>query len=695
MPASKLTNTQNNPLSEISLTVLKGVGEHLSQILAKLGIYSVQDLLFHLPLRYEDRTQLRPIGSLRPNNSAIIEGEIRGSSISYGRKRSLVCVIQDNTGLINLRFYHFSKSQQQGFATGSRCRCYGSIRRGAAGLEMYHPEYKVFKNDPPALPDTLTPIYPLTEGISQQRLRQLIHQAFSLANESNLPELLEQEPATHLLESLLYLHQPPKGADLELLSEGQHPFQEQLALEELLAHHLSLLRVKSRNQSLRATPLKINAQTRDSFVSALPFQLTSAQEKASAEINDDIQQGHPMLRLLQGDVGSGKTLVAALTALQAVSNQLQVAIMAPTEILANQHRINFEQWFEPLSIKVAYLSGKQKVAEKRKQLAAISAGEAAIVVGTHALIQTDVEFFNLGLVVIDEQHRFGVHQRLTLRNKGLGHQDIYPHQLIMTATPIPRTLAMSVYADVDCSIIDEMPPGRTPVDTVLISDQRRDQVIARVNQACQQGRQAYWVCTIIEESDVLEAQAAEEAATQLQQQLKQIRIGLVHGRLKNTEKEQVMAQFKNGELDLLVATTVIEVGVDVPNASLMIIENPERLGLAQLHQLRGRVGRGAIASHCVLLYGSPLSQKAKARLNILRESNDGFVIAEKDLQLRGPGEVLGTKQTGDIQLKIADFQRHAHLLTLARKQADQIRGTQREEQLIRRWAANKEEFANA
>jgi ATP-dependent DNA helicase RecG len=695
---TKQAATDSHALSDIDVTTLKGVGEQLRQTLAKLGVYSVQDLLFHLPLRYEDRTRLTPIGALRPNVEAVIEGEIRGCEIVYGRKRSLLCVLQDNTGLVSLRFYHFSKAQQQGLQTGLRCRCYGTVRRGAAGLEIYHPEYKVFANEAPPLRTTLTPIYPLTEGIGQNRLRQLTAQALALTTADNVPDLLSQVSQAGRSESLMhrlnYLHQPPRDADIDRLLSGDHPFQQQLAFEELLAHHLSLLRVKARNRILQAPALPANNQLKQKFLSQLSFMLTGAQTKVSAEIAEDLQQAHPMLRLLQGDVGSGKTLVAALAAVQAVANKSQVAVMAPTEILAHQHRVNFQQWFSPLQIEIAFLSGKQKTAERRQNLQAVATGEAQIIIGTHALIQNDVEFQHLGLVIIDEQHRFGVHQRLTLRNKGQ-HQNQYPHQLIMTATPIPRTLAMSVYADVDCSIIDELPPGRTPVATVLISDQRREQVIARVQQACQQGRQAYWVCTLIEESDVLEAQAAEEAAKLLQQQLQGLRIGLIHGRLKHTEKESAMSAFKQGEIDLLVATTVIEVGVDVPNASLMIIENPERLGLAQLHQLRGRVGRGSVASHCVLLYGSPLSHSAKARLQVMRQSHDGFIIAEKDLQLRGPGEVLGTRQTGEMQLKIADFQRHAHMLTKVRQTAESLKNTPVAAQLIRRWLTDKERYVNA
>src|SRR5690606_25726313 len=496
-------------------------------------------------------------------------------------------------------------------------------------------------------------IYPTTEGLGQQRLRSLIQQALALANHKNLTELLEgfveRSPGElSLLDALRLLHAPPRDVDLNQLLEGQHPCQQRLAFEELMAHHLSLLKVRARIQSQRARPLTAS-HLQAEFLAALPFKPTAAQARVVEEVSQDLERPFPMLRLVQGDVGSGKTLVAALAMLQAVASGCQAALMAPTEILAEQHRRNLAAWFEPLGLTVASLSGRQKVAEKRRNLALIASGEAQIVVGTHALIQDDVSFASLGLIVIDEQHRFGVQQRLSLRNAQQAEGDELPHQLIMTATPIPRTLAMSVYADLDYSVIDELPPGRTPVETVVISDQRRPQVIARVSEACRQKRQAYWVCTLIEESDVLEAQAAEATAEELREALPHLTVGLLHGRIKATEKEAIMNAFKAGEIDLLVATTVIEVGVDVPNASLMIIENPERLGLAQLHQLRGRVGRGSAASHCVLLYGSPLSRTAKARLQVMRDSNDGFVIAERDLEIRGPGEVLGTRQTGELQ----------------------------------------------
>lgn len=688
------------PLQKIPVTQLKGVGSHLAGKLARLNIHSVQDLLFHLPLRYQDRTRITPLGSLQPNVDAVIEGEIRACDVVYGRRRSLLCMVQDGTGTVGLRFYHFSIAQKERLKPGSRLRCYGEARRGAAGLEFYHPEYSVLDAAAPApeLEQTLTPVYPTTEGLSQQRLRKLIQQALALANPHNVAELLDgfvrRSPGElSLLEALHFLHAPPRNANLAQLSDGQHPSQQRLAFEELLAHHLSLLKIRSRIQHQRARPLTANHLQAD-FLASLPFKPTAAQTRVAEEIRADLEQPIPMLRLVQGDVGSGKTLVAALAMLQAVANNCQAALMAPTEILAEQHRRNLSSWFEPLGIRVVGLSGRQKAAEKRESLAQIASGEAQVVVGTHALIQDDVSFTALGLIVIDEQHRFGVQQRLSLRNARQADNKFLPHQLIMTATPIPRTLAMSVYADLDYSVIDELPPGRTPVETVVISNERRGAVIERVSEACRQKRQAYWVCTLIEESEVLEAQAAEATAEELRSALPHLNIGLVHGRLKAAEKEAVMAAFKAGEIDLLVATTVIEVGVDVPNASLMIIENPERLGLAQLHQLRGRVGRGSAASHCVLLYGSPLSKTARARLQVMRSSNDGFEIAEKDLEIRGPGEVLGTRQTGDLMLKVADLQRDAALLGPVRELAHTLQqeAPERIDALIQRWLGRNQDY---
>ncbi len=719
-------NTRNVSFLEKPVTHLKGVGNHLATKLLKLGIVNLQDVLFHLPLRYQDRTRLTPIGELQPLKEVVIEATVRGADVVYGKRRSLLCVVEDTTGRVSLRFFHFSNAQKQKLIEGARIRCYGEVRRGAAGLELYHPEYSIISDSAShdLLEKNLTPIYPATEGISQNRLRSIVQQTLALVanapkqSQYYLPELLTQSllkelDQVQLIDALLYLHAPPKDAPLDLLLEGHHPYQQRLAVEELLAHHIALLKVRAKAQANRSFPLPKNIKLTNTFLSSLPFALTSAQERVYHDISVDLTLEHPMLRLVQGDVGSGKTIVAALAALQAAANGKQTAIMAPTEILAEQHRINFSAWFEPLNISVAWLTGKQRVAEKREHLENIANGKAQIIIGTHALIQNDVEFQSLGLVIIDEQHRFGVHQRLTLRHKGMDGNNnevndkeekksepnikmAHPHQLIMTATPIPRTLAMSVYADLDCSVIDELPPGRTPVETVAISDKRRPEIVSRISQACGDGRQTYWVCTLIEESETLEAQAAEATAEELSTALPHLNVGLIHGRLKSKEKESIMRQFKSGGIDLLVATTVIEVGVDVPNASLMIIENPERLGLAQLHQLRGRVGRGSVASHCVLLYGSPLGKTAKARLQVMRESSDGFVIAEKDLEIRGPGEVLGTRQTGEMQFKIADLQRDADLLPKIRHIAQQLSPNgDTASALTQRWCGYNERYANA
>ena len=698
-------------LDRLSVEALHRVGPHLATKLKKLGLYSIQDLLFHLPLRYIDRTQITPIGGIQPMTEVVIEGEVRASDIVFGRRRSLVCRIQDHSGVVTLRFFHFNRAQQERLKPGTKLRCFGEVRRGKSGVELYHPEYQTLDQaNPPALEDKLTPIYPATEGITQSRIRDLCSQALERLKDQSIRELLppdlgsslRQELAYSLPQALRLLHNPPPGTALNLLAEGEHPAQQRLAAEELIAHNLSLLKLRQQVQQQQAPVLIEDKSAATAFLEQLPFSLTAAQHRVAAEISSDISTAIPMLRLVQGDVGSGKTVVAALAATQAIANGHQVALMAPTEILADQHRINFEQWLRPLGIRVAYLTGKVKGKAREVQLGAIADGTAKMVIGTHALFQESVEFYDLGLSIIDEQHRFGVHQRLALRKKGFSVEGSNlrgpaPHQLIMTATPIPRTLAMSAYADLDCSVIDELPPGRIPVETVVLSNLRRNDVIARVRASCGTGRQAYWVCTLIEESDVLEAQAAEVTSAELQLMLPELSIGLVHGRLKPREKLEMMASFKAGEIDLLVATTVIEVGVDVPNASLMIIENSERLGLSQLHQLRGRVGRGSQSSHCVLLYSPPISGNGSARLKIMRETTDGFKIAEKDLELRGPGEVLGTRQTGDMQLHIADLQRDAHMLPHIKHLAQDLllNHPQNVDALITRWLGQSEQYAQA
>jgi len=697
--------TQSLIEKQLSLTQLKGVGPKLAQQFSDWGIHDLVNLLFHLPFRYEDRTRVTPIATLRPQQTFVVQGFVRSSQILFGKRRSLSVRIQDQTGSLGLRFYHFTASQKKQFENGVEIRCYGEARRGASGLEIYHPEYQLVSSIDEELEQTLTPVYPATEGISQSRLRSMISQALELlaADKFQLRELLPESwlqewqlPSLSL--ALQYLHQPPTEANLVQLEAGQHPCQRRLILEELLAHQLSMHRARLKVKQEDAAQIQFMGPSQQQIIDSLPFIPTDAQKRVVEEIQFDLNQPHPMLRLVQGDVGSGKTLVAALTAAPMVDEGYQVAIMAPTEILAEQHLINFSAWFEPLfkqhGHKIAWLTGKVKGKARERVLAQIASGEAKLIIGTHALFQQDVEFQQLGLAIIDEQHRFGVHQRLALRGKG---KKLAPHQLIMTATPIPRTLAMSAYADLDVSIIDELPKGRIPINTLVMGNQKRNEIIQRINEVCQGGTQAYWVCTLIEESESLQCQAAEVTAQQLTDALPKLRIGLIHGRMKAQEKADIMQRFKNHELDLLVATTVIEVGVDVPNSNLIIIENPERLGLAQLHQLRGRVGRGNQQSHCVLLYQAPLGDVSKQRLGVMRESNDGFYIAEQDLLIRGPGELLGSRQTGLQQLTVADLERDGHLLPQVKTMAEQLAGQhpQHVDAIIKRWMGNVEQFAQA
>ncbi|MBJ7551195.1 ATP-dependent DNA helicase RecG [Marinomonas ostreistagni] len=680
---------------------LKGVGAAMAEKLAKLHIHTVQDALFHLPIRYQDRTRVVPIGQLRFGDEAVIEGEVSGCEIKMGKRRSLICRLRDHSGSLCLRFFHFNAAQKKQLEQSGRVRCFGEIRRGSTGFEIYHPEYTVLSDDDSLEgTDQLTPIYPLTEGITQTKIRQICEQALERLTPYNLREWLpdsirQQFSLPPLADAIHFLHHPTRGTDLEQLKRGAHPAQYRLSFEELMAHQLSLIGKRQMAKHDRAIVVPEPGQLVDRLLAELPFSPTGAQQRVSQEILQDLGTGHPMLRLVQGDVGSGKTLVAAMAAAAVVQQGYQVAVMAPTEILAEQHYLNFKQWFEPLGIEVAWMIGKLKGKQRETELERIASGSAGIVVGTHALFQETVSFKGLALAIIDEQHRFGVHQRMALREKGL-QAGFQPHQLIMTATPIPRTLAMSAYADLDCSIIDELPPGRTPVNTIVVSDQRRDEVIQRVRHACEEGKQVYWVCTLIEESEALQCQAAEDTAILLQEHLTSLSIGLVHGRLKAQEKADIMARFKAGEIQLLVATTVIEVGVDVPNASLMVIENPERLGLAQLHQLRGRVGRGQAASHCVLLYHAPLGQQSKARLSTMRETTDGFKIAEKDLELRGPGELLGARQTGLLEFKVADLQRDKALLSQVQQAAAKLYQEYPEHvsPLLSRWLPKHQQYLN-
>ena len=685
-----VATTTRSSLDALPLIKLKGVGAAVAEKLATLGMHNVQDVLFHLPFRYQDRTTLSKVGSLRPGSEAVIAVEVVLADVVFRKRRSLLVRVNDGTGSLMLRFFHFSQTQVKQFTPGTRLQCFGEVRRGPGMLEMVHPEYRL-QTQGAALEDTLTPFYPTTEGVQQPTLRKLTDQALGLLDAHALKdwlpgELLRNSNMPDLVSALKMVHRPTPGADVSALMSGMHPAHRRLAFEELIAHRLGLRLLRVQAQRNDAPKFPLQSDVAEQLQASLSFALTGAQQRVLDEVLQDMSTGEPMLRLVQGDVGAGKTIVAALAAAHAVSAGYQVALMAPTEILAEQHLLNFSDWFESLGINVGWLSGKLRVAQRRSAIEAVAMGQQRIVVGTHALFQNDVEFENLGLAIIDEQHRFGVHQRMALRNKGANENSL-PHQLIMTATPIPRTLAMTAYADLDCSIIDELPPGRKPVNTVAMESVRRGDVVSGVGKAIAEGRQVYWVCTLIEESETLQAEAAEDTIAMLSELLPESRIGLVHGRLKSRDKDAIMQQFKAQELDLLVATTVIEVGVDVPNASLMVIENAERLGLSQLHQLRGRVGRGSAQSSCILLYQAPLSQNAKERISIMRKTNDGFVIAQKDLDLRGAGEVLGTRQTGLAEFRIAELGRDNDMLDDVSEISDQLLANWPDnvKGLIRRW----------
>lgn len=682
--------------SEDRLDTLKGVGPKMAVRLERLGIHSVTDLLFHLPMRYQDRTRVRPLGSVRPGEEVTIDATVQLSEVVLRGRRMLVVRVADGTGSLSLRFFHFSLAQQNMLARGTLLRCFGEVRLGNQGLEMVHPEYRILRPEGEPLESSLTPIYPTTEGLHQLGLRRLTDQALQRVEslpDYLPPQLLALAGLPDLLSALRFVHRPPQDAPLDALLQGQHPAQRRLAFEELVAHHLSMEKLRRQTTQQPAAALRSAGKLLNALKTQLPFALTAAQQRVIAEILEDMARPQPMLRLVQGDVGSGKTLVALAACLQAIESGYQAVVMAPTELLAEQHWRNFNAWLEPLGIQTAWFSGKQGVKQRREALEAIETGSAAIAIGTHALFQEEIQFRDLALVVVDEQHRFGVHQRMALRDKGQ-REGRLPHQLIMTATPIPRTLAMTAYADLDYSVIDELPPGRQPVQTVAISDQRRNEVVDRIHHAIREGRQAYWVCTLIEESDALQAQAAEHTYEALRTALTDVSVGLIHGRMKPREKEAVMSAFKQGEIQLLVATTVIEVGVDVPNASLMVIENAERLGLAQLHQLRGRVGRGSTQSSCVLMFHPPLSETAQHRLNAMRASTDGFEIARIDLELRGPGEVLGTRQTGMMQFRIADLLRDEAMIDDAKQVAASLLEDypDRVELLIDRWLGDAQAY---
>ncbi|MGH8751742.1 MAG: ATP-dependent DNA helicase RecG [Burkholderiales bacterium] len=700
---------------------MSGVSKNTQDKLAKLGIASAPDLVLHLPLRYEDETRILPIKDAPSGQTVQVEGTVVNTEIQYRPRRTLVCQVEDDSGPLVMRFFNFYGSQVKVLAPGARVRILGEIRQGFFGAEMVHPKFRMVRGDM-ALPDTLTPVYPTTAGLPQDTLRKLIKRSLiecDLAD--NLPsEVLQALKLPGFEQSVWYLHQPPSKAKLQKLAERSHPAWRRIKFDELLAQQLSL-RLHYRARRLREAPaLAAKNKLTQALLDALPFALTQAQRRAAGEIAADLAQPHPMQRLLQGDVGSGKTIVAACAVLQAIENGFQTAIMAPTEILAEQHYRKFSQWLAPLNISIAWLTGSLNKKEKQEMQDSIRQGKAQLMIGTHALIQDQVEFKKLGLAIIDEQHRFGVQQRLALRIKG-SKQGMQPHQLMMSATPIPRTLSMSYYADLDVSVIDELPPGRTPVVTKLLAESRRAEVVARVRDACVAGKQAYWVCPLIEvalsptsppegESDnvplsrrergkgegieALQLKTALETYAVLKNTFPELKVGLVHGRLSNAEKSEAMRAFQHNEIQLLVATTVIEVGVDVPNASLMVIEHAERMGLSQLHQLRGRVGRGSEHSTCILMYQSPLGETARARLKIIFENHDGFEIARRDLQLRGPGEFLGSRQSGVPLLRFADINGDADLLDAARAVAARMLNEypQAAQRHLRRWLGGRQEY---
>ncbi|WP_312326745.1 ATP-dependent DNA helicase RecG [Acinetobacter sp.] len=673
---------------------LQGVGNAAAALLEKLNIFNTDDLLFHLPRDYEDRSTIIPMNQLSVGRSYLLEGIVKGVDFPPGKRKSMAVLLDDDFGKVTLRFYHIYKGITDRCKLGNRLRIFGEVRVGARGLEMYHPELQVITEDTPLPQTQLTAIYPATEGLTQPKIRDYIQQALAQYSD-HLPELLPAKFSNGyaLKQALEYIHHPPVNANMLQLAQGSHPAQQRLIFEELVAHQISLLTRRAFIQQVEAPSFAPSQTYAKQLLASLAFEMTGAQKRVSREIVQDLKSNKPMLRLVQGDVGAGKTLVAGVAACHALEEGWQVALMAPTEILAEQHYLNFKRWFEPLGLNVAWLSGKQKGKARATAEQVIRDGSAHLVIGTHALFQENVEFAKLGLVIIDEQHRFGVDQRLALRNKGL--DGMSPHQLVMTATPIPRTLAMSAYGDLDTSVIDELPPGRTPIQTVTIPLDRREEVLQRIASNCAEGKQAYWVCTLVEQSETLDAQAAEATFAEIRERFPALNIGLVHGKMKADEKQAVMQQFKNNELQLLIATTVIEVGVDVPNASIMVIENAERLGLSQLHQLRGRVGRGAKASFCALLYKHPLSQNGQERLRIMRETNDGFMIAEKDLELRGPGELLGTKQTGDMNFRVAKLERDDHLLNQAHYVAQQMLKDypDQAEALLQRWLPEAPRYA--
>ncbi len=673
-----------------------GVGAQLAGRLAKLDLRRAEDLLLHLPLRYEDETRLTPIGATRPGYPAQVEGEVVACEVTLRPRRQLVARIRDDSGTLVARWLNFYPSQQKQLAVGRRVRLFGEVRGGFFGDEMVHPRLRPVEAGE-ALPEALTPVYPTTAGVGQATLRKLIDRALaSLAVDDPLPPAMcRRLGLPGFAEALRALHHPAPDADPAALEHREHPAWRRIKFDELLVQQLSLRRAYNARRARAAVALPPRRRLTAALLERLPFAPTRAQARAVAEIAADLAAPHPMQRLLQGDVGSGKTLVAALAMLQAAENGWQAALMAPTEILAEQHYRKLADWLAPLGLQPAWLSGSRRKRERAAELERLRRGETLLAVGTHALIEDPVDLPRLALAVVDEQHRFGVRQRLALREKGAGA--LRPHMLMMSATPIPRTLAMTHYADLDVSVLDELPPGRTPIRTRLVSEARRDEVVGRVRAACLDGRQAYWVCPLIEESEALQLKTALETHETLAAALPELKVGLVHGRLKADEKSATMAAFAAGELHVLVATTVIEVGVDVPNASLMVIEHAERFGLAQLHQLRGRVGRGTAESVCILLYAQPLSETGRARLKVIYENADGFAIAREDLQLRGPGEFVGARQSGVPLLRYADLEADAELIEPARALAEQLlaQAPERAERLLSRWLGGREALLRA
>ncbi len=686
----------------MELTELKGIGKTTATKLHDFGLTSVMDLLFHLPLRYEDKTKITAIDDLVGFSYAQVEGEITKSYVTQGRRPILVCEIDDGSQFMQLKFFNFYYSQKLKMKAGVHIRAYGEVKHGMYGMEIIHPEFSLGE-DQPALAQSLTPIYPKSEGISQKLLQKAAAQAISMLQQGSieLTELLpndwlEEQQMPTLLNALMFVHKPPPDAEVRQLINHTHPAQQRLKIEEILAHFLAMHQARTAIEQLNAPALPIEKADEQVLLTRLPFELTGAQKRVVNEIHRDMSRSHPMQRLVQGDVGSGKTVVAALAMQAALAHGKQAVMMAPTEILAEQHLLTLIEYFPEQQ--VVFLSGKIKGKVRTAVLSQI-ASSAEVIIGTHALFQSDVVYRDLALVIIDEQHRFGVHQRLMLKNKGRAQKDAtdqtVPHNLIMTATPIPRTLAQIAYANLDVSVIDELPPNRKVINTLLLDNNKLPQLAERIRNACDQGEQAYWVCTLIEESEHLRAKAAQDSYDELKDWFPDLEVGLVHGRLKSEEKQAVMDRFKANEIQLLVATTVIEVGVDVPNASLMVIENAERLGLSQLHQLRGRVGRGARQSHCVLMYQAPLSENAQVRLQTMRSTNDGFEIARQDLKLRGPGEILGTRQKGSMEFRFSNPEQDAALFKQAKTMAAELMAKDPDvcEKIIQRWQRQAQELA--